>query len=68
MSPKVKAILSYHLLLIVLMGVLSFGFYVLPFEDSEAIARSVFGASVIVIVIMALIALHKAISVKGDGE
>jgi len=66
MSPKVKAILSYHFLLIVLMGVLSFGFYVFPFGSSEAIARSVFGASVIVIVFMALIAMHKAISVKGE--
>lgn len=68
MSPKVKAVLYYHLLLIAMMGVLSFGFYVLPLHTSEAIARAVFGASVVIISIMAIIALHKAIGVKGDEK
>lgn len=66
MSPTVKAVLSYHLLLIVLMGVLSSGVYILPFDECEKIARAVFGLSVVTIVVMTMVALHKAISVKGD--
>lgn len=66
MSPKVKAVLSYHLLLIVMMGVLSFGFYVLPLHASEAIARAVFGSSIIIISIMTIYAVYNAVKVKGD--
>lgn len=66
MSQTVKAVLYYHLLLIVLMGVLSSGVYILPFDECEKIARGVFGLSIVVIVIMSMVDLHKAISVKGD--
>ena len=66
MSKEVKAVLSYHALLIVLMGVLSSGFYLLPFNEGAIISRIVFGFSVVVISVMTIIAIHDAVSTKGD--